>query len=74
MSKTKPSSHIRRMVKEQAGIIESNFKANCCRNCYYQNRGKICGKHYIKTNDNEVCPYHTKLSITIYRGGTVSAK
>lgn len=67
-------SQIRRMIKGQAGITEAIKKGENCGNCFFQNRGKICGKHYIKISDHEVCPYYSKRSITLYYGGTVSSR
>lgn len=65
---------IRAEAKLEHGIVQSKYKRKKCSSCFYKNRNKICGKHYVLTKDDEICPKYLRYSPTVYGGGRVSPR
>lgn len=68
------NNNFRKDAKSQFKIVHSNYKKKNCMNCFFYNNNKVCGKHYIRTLKDEVCPDFRKIITKIYGGGRVSPK
>lgn len=73
-SSKKVNESVREGEKRRVGIRVSNYKLKKCGNCFFYNTNRVCGKHYIRTKKEEVCPDFRKISTTVYGGGRVNPK
>ena len=64
----------RQYIRGKYNIVPSIYKTKKCSKCFYHNRSRVCGKHYIKTSLEDVCPYYIKSSNAVYSGGGVSPR
>lgn len=64
----------RELLKGGLGINKAEGKKSCS-SCFYRPTEGICNKHFLKTNDDEVCKLHKKdTKFVFFNGGTMSPR